>query len=91
MALSLYKGGIEKNHALVQPFVFVLFKCTLLIWDAEHLFLFCFLFIECDPLLNEKPKHIFKNLLQEHGHSEKVVDELWKWYNFSEKKGVASF
>jgi hypothetical protein len=33
----------------------------------------------------------FKNLIIKRGYSEKVADELWKWYDFSEKKGVASF
>jgi len=42
-------------------------------------------------LLSKKPKRIFKTMLLAHGHSAKVADELWKWYNFSEKKGVASF
>jgi hypothetical protein len=32
-----------------------------------------------------------KNLLKDTGCSEKVVSELWKWYDSSEKKGVASF
>jgi hypothetical protein len=30
-------------------------------------------------------------MLISYGYSKKVADELWKWYNFSEKKGVASF
>ena len=42
-------------------------------------------------MLSKKPNHTFKNILLAHGHSEKVADELWKWYNFSEKKGVVSF
>jgi hypothetical protein len=33
----------------------------------------------------------FKNLIIKRGYSAKVADELWKWYDFSEKKGVASF
>jgi hypothetical protein len=61
------------------------------IWNTEHLFSFSRFLSNCEPLLNKKPKHAFKNLLLAHGHSEKVADELWKWYNFSEKKGVASF
>jgi len=32
-----------------------------------------------------------RKMLNNHGYSEKVADELWKWYDFSEKKGVASF
>jgi hypothetical protein len=41
--------------------------------------------------LSEEAELSFKNLLLANGHSEKVADELWKWYDFSEKKGVASF
>jgi len=41
--------------------------------------------------LDKKAKLTFKNLLLTNGHSEEVADELWKWYDFSEKKGVASF
>jgi len=33
----------------------------------------------------------FKHLLFSAGCSEKAADELWKWYDPSEKKGVASF
>lgn len=29
--------------------------------------------------------------LQEQGYSEYMIEELWKWYDFSEKKGIASF
>jgi hypothetical protein len=41
--------------------------------------------------LGKKAKLVFKNLLASYGYSEKVADELWKWYTFSEKKGVASY
>jgi len=30
-------------------------------------------------------------LLYSSGYSEKVAEELWKWYDPSKKKGVASF
>ena len=33
----------------------------------------------------------FKYLITRRGYSDRVADELWKWYDFSEKKGVASF
>jgi hypothetical protein len=33
----------------------------------------------------------FKQLLSTAGCSEKAADELWKWYDPSKKKGVASF
>jgi len=41
--------------------------------------------------LDKKAKLSFTNLLARYGYSEQVADELWKWYNFLEKKGVASF
>lgn len=39
----------------------------------------------------KKAKRLFKQMLQSHGYSEKVAEELWKWYDYSDKKGVASF
>jgi hypothetical protein len=41
--------------------------------------------------LDTSVKLSFRNLIIKRGYSEKVADELWKWYDFSEKKGVASF
>ena len=41
--------------------------------------------------LSRKAKHTFKELIAQRGYSARVADELWKWYDFSEKKGVASF
>jgi hypothetical protein len=41
--------------------------------------------------LVKRAKLGFKTLIVKRGYSEKVADELWKWYDFSEKKGVASF
>jgi hypothetical protein len=41
--------------------------------------------------LVKRAKLGFRNLIVKRGYSEKVADELWKWYDFSEKKGVASF
>jgi hypothetical protein len=40
--------------------------------------------------LSGKAKRSFKDLIMHYGYSAKVADELWKWYDFSEKKGVAS-
>jgi hypothetical protein len=39
----------------------------------------------------KEAKLILRKLLNELGYSEKAADELWKWYDFSKKKGVASF
>jgi hypothetical protein len=38
-----------------------------------------------------KPPSCLKTLLKQNGYSEKTVDEIWKWYDFSERKGAASF
>jgi hypothetical protein len=38
-----------------------------------------------------KAKNLFDVLLKQRGYSEKAIDKLWKWYDYSEKKGVASF
>jgi len=42
-------------------------------------------------LLSEKAKRVFKELIQKRGYSEKFADQLWKWYDFSDKKGVATY
>jgi hypothetical protein len=49
--------------------------------------------VSCERVmpLSRKAKHTFKDLIVRRGYSEKVANELWKWYDFSEKKGVASF
>jgi hypothetical protein len=60
------------------------FRCRTLIFVSQPV-------QHSEPLLNRKPKRIFKNMLLANGHSGKVADELWKWYDFSKKKGVASF
>ncbi len=36
-------------------------------------------------------KNSFKLLLQQMGYSEKAIQKLWTWYDYSERKGVASF
>jgi hypothetical protein len=61
------------------------------ILDTERLFFVFSPVQQSEPLLNRKPKRMFKNMLLANGNSGKVADELWKWYDFSKKKGVASF
>jgi hypothetical protein len=41
--------------------------------------------------VSKAAKVCFRKLIVKQGYSEKIADELWKWYDFSEKKGVASF
>jgi hypothetical protein len=36
-------------------------------------------------------KRSFEHRLKRRGLSEKAIEKLWKWYDFSEKKGVASY
>jgi hypothetical protein len=41
--------------------------------------------------LKTQSKLSFKSLIVHRGYSERAADELWKWYDFTSKKGVASF
>ncbi|MCW4005654.1 MAG: hypothetical protein NWF04_03525 [Candidatus Bathyarchaeota archaeon] len=43
-----------------------------------------------DVLYTEAKKE-FKELLSKCGYAESIIDAAWSWYDFSEKKGVASF
>jgi hypothetical protein len=47
--------------------------------------------IKRKPFLDKKAKLNFRILFVSYGYSEEVADELWKWCDFSEKKGAASF
>jgi hypothetical protein len=38
-----------------------------------------------------KDEQDFELLLKQHGFSEEAIKELWKWYDPSEKQGVASY
>jgi hypothetical protein len=38
-----------------------------------------------------KAKKSFSVLLKQQGYSATAIEKLWKWYDPSEKKGVASF
>jgi len=38
-----------------------------------------------------KPIFPFIFLLRRNGYSKKAIQEIWKWYDFSEKKGAASW
>jgi hypothetical protein len=38
-----------------------------------------------------KIKSSFERMLKQQGYSDKSIQELWKWYGFSEKRGVASY
>jgi hypothetical protein len=44
-----------------------------------------------EDLQMKKAENEFKRLLQDFGSSPKAAEELWKWYDSSQKKGVASF
>ncbi len=33
----------------------------------------------------------FSKMLKKRGYSTDVIEKMWKWYDNSEKKGVASF
>ena len=34
-----------------------------------------------------KPDQSFRQMLKNKGYSEEAIEKLWKWYDFSEKKG----
>ena len=38
-----------------------------------------------------KPTSSFKTLMKKYGYSERAIREIWKWFDHSEKKGVASY
>jgi hypothetical protein len=38
-----------------------------------------------------KPPSSIRSLLKRNGYSERTIDEIWKWYDFDERKGAASF
>jgi hypothetical protein len=38
-----------------------------------------------------KPASSFRQMLKNKGYSEEAIEQLWKWYDYSEKKGVASY
>ena len=40
---------------------------------------------------NSKQKRVFKSLLKQNGYSKKAIEELYRWYDSSDKKGVASY
>ena len=41
--------------------------------------------------LQMNAKTSFNVLLKQRGYSERAISKLWKWYDYSERKGVASF
>jgi hypothetical protein len=55
----------------------------------------CIMLFYNSPFRNDMPQSAsdpsFEALLQKEGYSERVIEEIWKWYDFSDKKGVASF
>jgi hypothetical protein len=41
--------------------------------------------------LGMKPPTSLRSLLKRHGYSDETVEAIWKWYDFHDRKGVASF
>lgn len=58
------------------------------IFCSEHLFS---VHEKCLDMPKADPPESLRAPLREQGYSDDMVIELWKWYDFSEKKGVASF
>jgi hypothetical protein len=42
-------------------------------------------------MVNDSPPASVKVQLRKEGYSDKMIEELWKWYSPEGKKGVASF
>lgn len=38
-----------------------------------------------------KAPNSFQQMLKNQGYSEDAIEQLWKWYDYSEKKGIASY
>ena len=38
-----------------------------------------------------KPPKNFIQMMEKRGYSTEAVEKMWKWYDYSEKKGIASF
>jgi hypothetical protein len=38
-----------------------------------------------------KISYNFSEMLKKRGYSTKTIEKMWKWYDYSEKRGVASF
>lgn len=38
-----------------------------------------------------KPSRNFNQMLKEIGYSTKAIEQVWKWYDCSEKKGAANY
>lgn len=60
------------------------------ITDSQLFFMFNSITVYCLGV-QMKSKNIFNNLLKQRGYSLNTIDKLWKWYDYSERKGVASF
>jgi hypothetical protein len=54
-------------------------------------FLYSHIYSRLFGSLQMKVKKSFDILLKQQGYSEKAIEKLWKWYDYSEKKGVASY
>jgi hypothetical protein len=57
----------------------------------SQLFLYSQIYSTLFGSLQMNGKKSFNILLKQQGYSEKAVEELWKWYDYSERKGVASY
>jgi len=59
-------------------------------WEFRMLICVFWRFVGVD-VLSERAKLSLRKLLVGAGYTGKAADELWKWYDFYDKKGVASF
>jgi hypothetical protein len=85
---EIYSYGID-----VQVCRFVYFCCTYLqvLFEIQNAY---FEFFQGKDMQQQQGKNKelgFKQLITDAGCSQKAAEELWKWYDPSKNKGVASF
>jgi hypothetical protein len=91
---SINKGAIEKNRTLDCS---IGKTCICVVQVCKHdlefrtLILASVVLVRKVKRMDEKAMLAFRNLLIDCGFTDEAVDALWKWYDASKKKGVASF
>ncbi len=38
-----------------------------------------------------EPSQKFNQMMEKMGYSKDAIKKMWKWYDYSEKKGIASY
>ena len=69
-----------------KPVVYVFYRYTDSVSKFARLFSPLY-----DSIFLMKPTQHFRQMLKDKGYSKEAIDELWKWYDSTDKKGVASY